>query len=165
MTLIDHTFSDQALRIKTDAAATGSTVTNITYSVSPQSTVQSVLHNLTSTKCRVTLLPVVNDSVSSLTRFEFFKIFILPAFYEIRRQSYPSTIGTPGNGVALSVGCFYLTQTALFKCLHLPIHRPSTLCRLKPQLQSTVVLREWPLIVASALAQVWSQVSQSRRTF
>ena len=28
--------SDQALRIKTDAAATGSTVTNITYSVSPQ---------------------------------------------------------------------------------------------------------------------------------
>ena len=116
-------------------------------------------------KCRVTLLPVVNDSVSSLTRFGFFKNFTLPAFYEIRRQSYPSTIGTPGNGVALSVGCFYFTQTALFKCLRLPTHRPSTLCRLKPQLQSTVVLREWPLTVASALAQVWSQVSQSRRTF
>jgi len=95
MTLIDHTFSDQALRIKTDAAATGSTVTNITYSVSPQSTVQSVLHNLTSTKCRVTLLPVVNDSVSSLTRFEFFKIFTLPAFHKSGGRAIPLLLALP----------------------------------------------------------------------
>ncbi|KAJ3560625.1 hypothetical protein NP233_g10712 [Leucocoprinus birnbaumii] len=69
------TNNDQALRIKTDATATGSTVTNITYSGN------------TATGCK--------------------------RFGVIIDQSYPSTIGTPGNGVKLSGVNFVSPQTSI----------------------------------------------------
>ncbi|KAI0318680.1 endo-polygalacturonase PG1 [Amylostereum chailletii] len=56
--------NDQAIRIKTDASASGSTVTNITYS---------------------------GNTASGLRQFGV-----------LIDQSYPDTLGTPGNGVKLS---------------------------------------------------------------
>ncbi|KAF9448205.1 glycoside hydrolase family 28 protein [Macrolepiota fuliginosa MF-IS2] len=67
--------NDQALRIKTDATATGSTVTNITY------------------------------SGNTATGLRLFGVLI--------DQSYPSTLGTPGSGVALSAVNFVSPQTSL----------------------------------------------------
>ncbi|KAG6861908.1 hypothetical protein C0995_009858 [Termitomyces sp. Mi166 len=67
--------NDQALRIKTDATATGSSVSNITYSGN------------TATGCRQ------------------FGILI--------DQSYPDTLGTPGNGVKISAINFVAPTTNL----------------------------------------------------
>ncbi|CDO68615.1 Glycoside Hydrolase Family 28 protein [Trametes cinnabarina] len=64
--------NDQALRIKTKASATDSTVTNVTYS----------------------------GNVGTGLR----------QFGVLIDQSYPDTLGTPGNGVTISVGTLHLFQ-------------------------------------------------------
>jgi hypothetical protein len=69
-------FSVNGLRIKTDATATGSTVSNVVYS---------------------------NNKLSGITQFGV-----------LIDQSYPSTLGTPGTGVVISVCASSSISSSLF---------------------------------------------------